>query len=294
MEKLAVNGSKFYVVGCMMFQNKNRQGENMKINLHKQMLFCFLALSFLLTACGTGPASATSTSPAVPTDTSMPPTSTYTPTVTPVPTSTPQPTATPNLAATQQYEDFLALVQKVYDAGQISTLDGEYMKLDDFSDELAMNYGYNRTPTGVNAKDFIIRADFDWEVANQKNYSGCGYRFRQDKTDPYQYYYITALDGINGVLMMYTVTFEHKPASLVKKMKMPDLGSNPYHAQFTLVVSDTSAYTYVNGIFYNEYKLQNNWVAESGPLEYMVLTGSDKDYGTRCKITNAEVWVIQP
>ena len=163
-----------------------------------------------------------------------------------------------------------------------------------------MKYGYNLTPTGFDAKSFIIRADFDWEVANQKNYSGCGYSFRQElvsspgTTYNQQYQYIVALDGVNGVLMMYQVTFEHKPASLIKKMKMPDMGSNPYHAQFTLVVADKSAYTYVNGDFLTEHKLQNNWITDSGPLNYMVLTGSDTNYGTRCEISNAELWVIEP
>lgn len=226
------------------------------------------------------------------------PTETLEPTATLTPTKTLTPTVTPNIAATQQYEDFMAAVKQAYEAGQISTLDGTYSHLGDYSDAYASTYGYRWEPTDVTARNFIVRADFDWEVANQKNYSGCGFKFRQElvgspgTTTKAEYYYIAALDGVNGVLLMYKVTFEHKPASLIKKMDMPDIGENPYHAQFMLVVNDTSAYTYVNGEFLTEHKLQSNWITEEGPLEYLVLTGSDNDYGTRCKISNADVWVI--
>lgn len=264
----------------------------MKTRLSKIPLSVCLLLSILLSACGAAetpaPPAATATATTIPSTL----TPTFTPTITLTPTKTPTPTITPDIAATEQYNDFLAVVQEIYDAGQISTLDGEYVRLDDYSDELAMSYGYSWLPTGVNAKSFIIRADFDWEVANQKNYSGCGYMFR---ADPYAvYHYIIALDGLNGVLLSYKGIDGNHPAQLIQKMDLPDMGSNPYQAQFTLVVTDTAAYTYVNGNLLTEHRLKSNWLTESGSIAPLVLTGSDKDYGTRCKITNAELWVIEP
>jgi hypothetical protein len=269
------------------------------MNTHpsKTILFICICLSIILSACG---ANAPVVTPTVTiTNTPVPPT--FTPTITLTPTKTPTPTATPNLAATQQYEDFLAMVQKIYDAGQISTLEGTYSKLDDYSDELAMEYGYQWTSTGVSAKSFIVRADFDWSVANQKNYSGCGYMFRQEPNDP-SLYYLIALDGLNGILLTYTeytgdasgINYYNYPAPLIKKMRKPDMGSNPYHAQFTLIVTDTTAYTYVNENFFTEHTLPANDLTQSGSLYSLILTGSDTDYGTRCKITNAELWIIEP
>jgi hypothetical protein len=261
--------------------------------------FCLcVALSILLSACGAGTPVAAEPPPtvtAVPTNTPLP---TFTPTVTVTPTETPLPTATPNLAATEQYNDFLALVQTAYDAGQIATLEGRYVKLDDFSDELAMQYGYSWSPTGETARNFILRADFDWEVANQKNNSGCGFKFRQElvsspgTTSSIEYYYFAILDALNGTLVFYPVAFDYKRAALVNKTDKPDMGANPYHAQFTLIVNDTAAYTYVNGVLFTEHRLQSSFITGSGPLEYVVMTGSDKEYGTRCAISNAELWVI--
>lgn len=277
-----------------MIPHNQTKGEQVMKRINEIGFLVVALLAFLINGCAPAVAIALTNTPPPPTSTVPPPTST--PTITLTPTKTPTPTATPNIVATQQYEDFIAMVQKIYDAGQISTLDGKYIKLDDYSDELAMSYGYRWIPTGVNAKSFIVRADFEWEVANQKNYSGCGYLFRQDPDPNYlgQYYYIVALDGLNGVLLSYISTDGHIPARLIQKRDMPDVGSNPYHAQFILVVTDTSAYTYVNENFLSEHKLQSNWLTVSGPLSYLVLTGSDKDFGTRCKITNAELWVIEP
>lgn len=272
----------------------------MKTNMSKNVLFVCMALSVILSSCGVAGAPAvapTATATATIASTATP---TVTPTITQTPTKTPTPTATPNILATQQYEDFIAMVQTIYDAGKITTLDGTYSRLSDYSDELAMSYGYQWTPTGVIAKNFIVRADFDWEVANQKNYSGCGYMFRQDINDS-SLYYIISLDGLNGILLSYTewsgissgVLYNY-PAQLIKKASKPDMGSNPYHAQFTLIVIETTAYTYVNGNFFTEHRLTAEPLVVPGPLSSLVLTGSDKDYGTRCKITNAEVWVIGP
>lgn len=269
----------------------------MKTSLSNITPFICLAMSIILSACGAGAEAAAPTA----TVTNTPVPATFTPTVTITPTRTPRPTATPDIAATQQYENFVALVQRIYDTGQISTMDGTYVKLDDFSDELAMGYGYRWQPTGVDAKDFILRAEFDWSVANQKNFSGCGFMFRQESG---QYYYLIVLDALNGILLSYTKwgisassganDVVNDTVTAAKKDKLPDMGSNPYYATFTLVVSDNVAYTYVNGNFFTEHRLKNDWLTDSGPLSSLILTGSATDYGTRCKITNAEAWIIDP
>jgi hypothetical protein len=231
------------------------------------------------------------------------PTATLTPSLTPTatstltPTLTPSPTITPNFTATQQYEDFMASIQKFHEAGQIPTIDGDYQRLNDFSDELAMTYGYQWTPTGLNPKDFVIRADFAWEVANQKNYSGCGYVFRQESES---HYYITALDALNGMFFSYTQlgsnpggpgTVLNFTVPAAKRSKLPDLGDNPYQATFTLIVNEFKAYTYVNDEFFAEHNLKQNILTNPGPLSFMVLTGSATDFGTRCKISNVEIWI---
>ena len=79
--------------------------------LTKSSLIVCVVVSLILTACGASTPVATPTASA--TNTSIPPT--FTPTITLTPTETPIPTATPNLAATQQYEDFFPIVQKLFE-----------------------------------------------------------------------------------------------------------------------------------------------------------------------------------
>src|SRR5688572_24322123 len=104
------------------------------------------ALALILSACGAVAPAATPTIAATvtPTKTGAP---TLTPTNTAIPTRTPRPTITPNLAATQQYEEFFAVVQKIHGAGQISTTDGKYVELDDYQDEVASKLSYSWTET---------------------------------------------------------------------------------------------------------------------------------------------------
>lgn len=269
----------------------------MKIQISKSVLIVCMMLTVTITACGAIAPAATATAlpSATATNTELP---TFTPTITLTPTKTPTPTATPNLVATQQYDDFIAMVQKIYEAGQISTLEGTYSKLDDYSDELAMRYGYSWSPTGKSAKNFIVRADFDWEVANQKNNSGCGYQFRREDPAAENHfgedYYLVALDGLNGVILAYHAPNYVYKAPVVNKLEKPEMGSNPYHAEFTLVVNDAAVYTYVNGNLFTEHRLRSNWLMVTGEISPMVLTGAETDFGTRCKITNAELWVIEP
>lgn len=220
---------------------------------------------------------------------------TFTPTSTLTPTRTPIPTITPNLAATQRYEAFISLVQASYDSGQISSMDGEYVKLNNFYDSLARSYGYSWRATGVNARDFIVRADFEWEVANLKSFSGCGFVFR----DNGERHYLLGLDALNGTLLMRTYINVynrkvHENIAASRKSKLPDMDAGPYKVTFTLVVNDYKAYTYIDDIFYSEYNLIKDTLDWSGALSFMVLTGSETDFGTRCEITNAEAWIISP
>lgn len=273
----------------------------MKHRLLMIVITIALLSAFLFSSCSSAQYMLQGTPTSTQTSTQIPsPTYTPTSTITLTPTNTPTPTATPNLIATQQYESFLSQVQQYYDAGQISTTNGKYYSLDDYSDELAMSYGFSWTSTRVRARNFIIRAEFDWEVANEINNSGCGYIFRyRDEKD----YALIALDARHGTFLTFAeykndiygnFSVVHTNIGPIKKEKLPEIGQNPYHAIFTLIVNEDNIYTYVNGEFFTEYRLSKEFPSSSGTLSSAVLTGSINDFGTRCKITNAVAWVISP
>jgi len=244
-----------------------------------------------LQACGSvpQPAQVTPTFAATITSTLSPP---ATATLTSTPTKTPTPTITPDLAATQRVEEFSALIQKYYEAGYISTKEGKYMELDDYQDESALKLQYSWTETGVTAKNFVVRADFEWSNAVKTvNTSGCGFVYR---LQPNQDHYLILLDAYSGVkLASSTDRGTYSMGSPQNgEEKISDFGPGPYHATFTLIVNDLQAYVYVNDAYYGEYKLLDYRITDSGPLATAVLSAASEGYGTRCKMTNIRAWVI--
>jgi hypothetical protein len=213
---------------------------------------------------------------------------------TPIPTTTPSPTVTPDVAATQQYEDFFAVVQKIHEAGQIPGTDGKYLELDDYSDEVATKLSYEYAETGVSAKNFIVRGDFEWSNAvNTTNISGCGFVYRvQQNTD----HYLIVLDAFSGVKLASST--DRGTYSMGSPQngdeKISDFGPGPYQATFTLVVNDLKSYVYVNDVYQGEYKLLDYRITDSGLLSGAVLSATSEGYGTRCKITNMQAWIIDP
>jgi hypothetical protein len=263
----------------------------MKTNSSKSALIICLVLMLMLSACGASTPAATSTLTATVTSTIVP---TFTATVTLTPTKTPLPTTTPNLAATQKYEDFFAIVQRIHEAGQIPGTDGQYLKLDDYSDEVATKLSYEYAETGISAKNFIVRGDFEWSNAvNTTNISGCGFVYRvQQNTD----HYLVVLDAFSGVKLASST--DRGTYSMGSPQngdeKISDFGSDPYHATFTLVVNDLKSYVYVNDVYQGEYKLLDYRITDSGLLSGAVLSATSEGYGTRCNITNIQVWIIDP
>lgn len=260
-------------------------------SLFKTRCGMILLLSIFLQSCGAGQQVVEEPPESEPTRTVVP-SPTFTATIMPTPTKTPLPTITPNLTATQEYEDFFAFVQRIYEAGQISSTDGEYASLADYQDEVASKLSYSWENSDVSAKNFIAQADFEWSNAGKTiNISGCGFVFRQQaNTD----HYLIILDALQGVkLASSTDRGTYSMGSPAKGTgKITNVGASPYHAKFTLVVNDLKSYVYVNDTYFGEYDLLEFRITDAGPLAAAVLSATPEGYGTRCKITNFRALVL--
>ena len=64
----------------------------------------------------------------------------------------------------------------------------------------------------------------------------------------------------------------------------------PAEADFTLIVNGISAYVLVNGEMAGEYTLAQSRPSLGG-LGLTVLSGTNKDYGTRCEMTDLRLWL---
>lgn len=205
---------------------------------------------------------------------------------------TPKATRTPNLAATQQMEEWNAEVQRYFEAGYLTTPEGKFIRYNDFVKEWAQLNWYQWWTLSITASDFYMSAHFKWSSAYRSaDISGCGFAFAiQDNGDNYavfldrsQVYFIDNDQSYSG----------YRPMGRTRGTGRVNFGNpadKPAEADFTLIVKDAYAYVLVDGEVVSEYTL-----AQSRPLRGNVgltlLSGTNKDFGTRCEITNLHLWI---
>jgi len=239
------------------------------------------ALILISLACGTAQPAPTSTSEPTATHTAVP-------TNTPRPSPTPRPTQTPYLEATQRAEELNAEVQAYVDKGYLKTNDGNVIELEDFSYDWAQLGWYNWLPLGEEASEFFLSAHFKWDSAFQNSdISGCGFIFSLQENDDH---YAVFLDR-SKVFFLITDRARgfSSPVSPTRGTGIVNF-DYPAEADFTLIVKDHSAYVLVDGEVVGDYTL-----AQSRPLHgnlgLTVLSGTNRDYGTRCEMTDLHLWV---
>ncbi len=252
--------------------------------------FLLLVLLLVSLACAgtTPPTPAPPTQ--VPSNTPVPATATAT---TP-PTSTPKPTATPNLAATQEAKEDDARLQKYVDSGYIASKQGALYELTDNTREMAqINYlDYDYAGFDKSADDFAAWADLNWTSAvpvSYPEYSGCGFGFRmKNNGDAY-----TAMVTNDSVLITWCFQALGNHCGRVGKtrgtgkLKLP----NPASVHFEFIVNGLHAYALVDNEFIAEYTLFQDRLTEPGFFTYSIVSGTNKDYGTRCTVSNGKIWL---
>lgn len=182
----------------------------------------------------------------------------------------------------------LAQVQKFKEEGHIPTTDGELIKINDFNETFAQLAYYQAYPTDLELENFIFAGHLKWSTATATDdNSACGILFggQPDSSD-----YAVFLDKSRVYFSSSTATTN------VELGKTSGTGrinfSNPAEADFSLVVYQTHAYVYVDGEFIGEYTLSSSKPLR-GVFGYGIISGTNKDYGTRCEITNAAVWSLK-
>lgn len=236
-------------------------------------------------------ACSTSAAPPTPTSTSTPePTATYTvvPSNTPRPSPTPRPTKTPNLAATQRSEELNTEVQTYFEKGYLATTEGRFREYEDFNYDWAQLGWYQWLPLPDTASDFFLSSHFEWSSAYQSaDTSGCGFIFALQENEDH---YAVFLDRAKVLFLMtdHALGFS-RPVGTTRGTGIVKI-DNPMEADFTLIVKDGYAYVLVNGEVVGEYTLAQSRSLR-GHLGLTVLSGTNKDYGTRCKMSNLRLWI---
>lgn len=253
---------------------------------HRTLLI-LLALVLVLTACSS-PARATLT-PTLP-----PPTNTDLPSPIPTntakPTSTPRPTSTPDVIATEMYDKVFSTVARFKDEGLIPSTNGRYKIMEDFDEQLAkigwLQYIYFPGPV----KHFVFSANLEWQTAvDTTDTSGCGIVFGVNDQGKYHEYYGVVLDK-SRIYFTSGKSGYYYEVGKTRGTGRLEFG-NPAKAELTLLVYDNQAYVYVDNNFIGEYSLAKDKELR-GKFGYGIISGTNKDYGTQCRIDNARMWQL--
>lgn len=243
----------------------------------------FILLAFSMNACS----AATPTLPPILFTQTPRPSATPTsiPTETQVPTITPTPTMTPDLAATQHMEALQADVQSYFDSGFLDSLDGRAQEYDDFEVEWAQLNWYQLYPLPDLISEFYMKGHFEWSSAlDSAEVSGCGFVFGLQEDGKH---YAAILDR-KKVLFLINSGSGSREIKPTRGSGVVEFG-NPAQADFTLIVRDAYSYVLVDDRLVGEYTLSQSQPFQ-GRLGMTVLSGTNKEYGTRCRMTDLYAW----
>ena len=250
---------------------------------HPFFSFVFVLVLVSL-ACATAQPTPASTSTPQPTSTK-----TVTQTITPVPSRTPRPTKTPNLAATQHLDELNSEAQTYYEKGYLATDQGRFRQLDDFKEEWAQLGWYSWWLLNDTTSDFYMKAHFRWSSAYKSaDISGCGFVFAVEKNEDH---YAVFLD--KSKVYFVETSYYYRPIGPTRgtgRVNLDNPADQPVEADFALIVKGTYAYVLVNEEVVGEYTLAQSKELR-GRLGLSLLSGTNKDYGTRCEMTNLHLWI---
>lgn len=168
---------------------------------------------------------------------------------------------------------------------------GEYFRVEDFDQSLAQRAGYKTLGIGRFPSDFVLRAKVTWWNAPGSvswNKAGCGFIFRyNDKKNFYSLNW--ALDG-NAYLE------RNSKGEVTPIFYGYFTGRNQARGEGTLLMSvvGSQVASFFNGKrVLRAVDLPLTGSLKDGEIALAVFSGTNADYGTRCKMTDIELWEVE-
>lgn len=180
---------------------------------------------------------------------------------------------------TYNYKDFKKMISQFQDYSIVPS-GGEFHTLNDYTKAYAnINKSTFKNVTD-SAKNFAFSATMSWDSATEtpnSAYAGCGIRFRSN-SEGSALFAILRMDG--------HLTFESRKQSKVVDRKSYYFGHPNIEAthNLTVVANGNNVKLYISGKQYAD--IREVAVTGNGGLYLATVSGTNKDWGTRCKFTN--------
>jgi predicted small lipoprotein YifL len=192
---------------------------------------------------------------------------------------------------TAQAQPMFDLVQRLFTDGYLTSTDGTYTHMEDFDEsEAKINY-IHWYPTGADPQNFVIRADMAWESASDKAdwwNSGCGFIFHVSPDDAF---YSAELD-LDGYVRLGTHRAGFSYVEAMGQSFYGTLDKLKGNATFMMVVNNSDGIlVFINEELVHRYK--GVLKLARGDLYYSLTSGTNKGFGTRCQMTNVDLWELK-
>lgn len=198
-------------------------------------------------------------------------------------------TAQSQITATAQAASLLPLVEDLVVRGYLPTAEGRYYRPEDYEQTLANKSGLIVRRMGYSAKTFLVRADIQYEVASKSGnwfVTGCGFAYWDNGQDNY-YSVFPAMDGL-----VYSRAYVNGRQYRLDQFfyGVPTRPAGNYTA--TLVAGPNGSYLWIGERLVKRTIVVDKSRTE-GALSFLIASGTDQDFGMRCKFSNVELWVVE-
>jgi len=191
------------------------------------------------------------------------------------------------VAATAHAQPIIDVLKKLYDESAITSTAGQLFEVDDFDESWAQINWYKWWPVGLTPNRFVATAHMKWDTAsNVSNWfnTGCGFVFDATDTDNHFLVYL-GLDGYANIDRWVNGNAKSLARKYFGKVSVPS-----GEADVILAVEDETITYYVNdSLAAHAHDKQ----IHRGPLALTLMSGTNKDYGTRCQISDIHVWILK-
>ena len=196
-------------------------------------------------------------------------------------------TAEAEMEVEPQVGAFSEKLQVAYDDGVLPTMDGTYHRLEDFDESIAKINRFYWWDTGYAPENFVIRVDAYWDTASEQtnwDRSGCGFVFGLEDEQNYNRTWL-GLDGFVNLKRLVKDDWQWIAKRPNGKLSIPE-----GEAEIMMVVFDNRITIYVNG----EKELSEyDPFYTAGKLALSVHSGTNKGFGTQCKMSNIDLMIFE-
>jgi hypothetical protein len=210
-------------------------------------------------------------------------------TPTTLPTNTTIPTQTPDVAATKQVSDMAERVARYVKDGSLPEGKGTFVALPDFDTNYSQIGYWADSNTDYSPVNFVVEADIAWDSASSiSNWdlSGCGFSFRVNGDTHEEYMVFLSLYGNVRSYSLYKGYLDPMGSGYFGKLDIPK-----GKAHLAVAMNESTYTVYVNDKLVKKYTGFANQLM-SGALAYSIVSGTNKDFGTRCTWSNAVLWEV--